>query len=615
VRGRLISKLGLITAALVACGRGGDTENTTTEAANFIDRWTLAAQPRWAAWRAAEWEAHTHIRENDSTFAEKAAEARAAWEAEIGRPEWATQARDVLTTALDLHVKAAADPTLRGPTDADLAAIEQIRLLARAYAESGRDARQRRDQALGVHLRTHDRSLPKLDGMPIPSEEIEGRYRAAYDLNERAVLWSASLSVARELKPSYVALRDAQNQVAAKAGWDNHHAAVLAPYGMKPDEMEATLRSAEQALRPLYRQLHTWARHELAARFAQEPPEQLPVHWLDDPLGGTWSGTFRIQGVDPSEGLLGQGADGMIRQAESWFTSNGLPPLSAELWARSSFYPADPAGRYFKTPGASTWDLNLGSDIRVMMSATPSEPWMHASHRELAYAHAFEARDRAGLPAPLRTQAPGALLDALATWADLAASRPQRLAQLGLLPAAALPDETLRLLEEAVTWVPFIPFAAGTVATFEREVYAGKLPNDQLTARWWDLALIHQGVLPPETRTERWADPLYLGQLTDMPGRYFEKALSTMIAFQLHEKLCADLGVDPRHGDLSNAPAVGEAFRNVAAQAGVQPWRKVVKDATGQEPSAEAMVRHFEPLMAWLQEQNAGRTATLPAKL
>jgi peptidyl-dipeptidase A len=615
VRAKLISKLGLITATLVACGRGGDTENATLASTNFIDRWTLAAQPKWAAWRAAEWEAHTHIRDNDSSYAEKASEARAAWEAEVGRAEWATQAREVLAEALDLHVKAGQDPTVRGPTDADLAAIEQIRLLGRAYAESGREARQRRDQALGVHLRTHDRSLPKLDGMPVPSEEIEGRFRAAYDLNERAVTWSAALSVARELKPTYVALRDAQNQVAAKAGWDNHHAAVLAPYGMKPDEMEATLRGAEQALRPLYRQLHTWARYELAARFAQEPPEQLPVHWLDDPLGGTWSGTFRIQGVDPTDGLLTQGADGMLRHAESWFTSNGLPTLSAELWARSSFYPVEPTSRFFKTPGASTWDLNLGSDIRVLMSATPSEPWMHASHRELAYAHAFEERDRAGLPAPLRTQPPGALLDALATWADLAASRPQRLAQLGLVPAAGLPDETLRLLEEAVTWVPFIPFAAGTVATFEREVYASKLPSDQLTARWWDLALVHQGVLPPETRTERWADPLYLGQLTDMPGRYFEKALSTMIAFQLHEKLCADLGVDPRHGDLSNAPAVGETFRTIATQAGTQPWRKVVKDVTGQEPSAEAMVRHFEPLMAWLQEQNAGRTATLPAKL
>jgi peptidyl-dipeptidase A len=615
VRASLISKLGLFAVTLVACGRGADTENATSETANFIDRWTLAVQPKWSAWRTAEWEAHTHIRENDSSYAEKAAEARAAWEAEVGRAEWATQAREVMATSLDLHVKAAQDPTLRGPSDADLAAIEQIRLLGRAYAESGREARQRRDQALGVHLRTHDRSLPKLDGMPVPSEEIEGRYRAAYDLNERAVTWSAALSVARELKPTYVALRDAQNQVAAKAGWDNHHAAVLAPYGMKPDEMEATLRGAEQALRPLYRQLHTWARYELAARFAQEPPEQLPVHWLDDPLGGTWSGTFRIQGIDPSEGLVTQGADGMLRQAESWFTSNGLPTLSAELWARSSFYPADPAGRYFKTPGASTWDINLGSDIRVLMSATPSEPWMHASHRELAYAHAFAERDRAGLPAPLRTQAPSALIDALATWADLAASRPQRLAQLDLIPAAGLPDETLRLLEEAVTWVPFIPFAAGTVATFEREVYASKLPNDQLTARWWDLALVHQGVLPPETRTERWADPLYLGQLTDMPGRYFEKALSTMIAFQLQEKLCADLGVDPRHGDLSNAPAVGEAFRAVATQAGVQPWRKVVQDVTGQEPSADAMVRHFEPLMVWLQEQNVGRTATLPAKL
>jgi len=35
-----------------------------------------------------------------------------------------------------------------------------------------------------------------------------------------------------------------------------------------------------------------------------------------------------------------------------------------------------------------------------------------------------------------------------------------------------------------------------------------------------------------------------------------------------------------------------------------EDWRKVLKDATGQEISAKAMVDYFEPLTNYLKEQN-----------
>ena len=42
-----------------------------------------------------------------------------------------------------------------------------------------------------------------------------------------------------------------------------------------------------------------------------------------------------------------------------------------------------------------------------------------------------------------------------------------------------------------------------------------------------------------------------------------------------------------------------------------EDWRKVLKDATGQEISAKAMVNYFEPLTNYLEEQNKGRKYTL----
>jgi len=40
---------------------------------------------------------------------------------------------------------------------------------------------------------------------------------------------------------------------------------------------------------------------------------------------------------------------------------------------------------------------------------------------------------------------------------------------------------------------------------------------------------------------------------------------------------------------------------------GTEDWRKVLRDATGEDLSTRAMVAYFQPLAAWLQEQNKGR--------
>jgi hypothetical protein len=36
-------------------------------------------------------------------------------------------------------------------------------------------------------------------------------------------------------------------------------------------------------------------------------------------------------------------------------------------------------------------------------------------------------------------------------------------------------------------------------------------------------------------------------------------------------------------------------------------WRKVLKEATGEDISTRAMMDYFKPLMSWLEEQNKGR--------
>jgi peptidyl-dipeptidase A len=596
--------------SLTACGRADDGGSLHERTLRLLAAWDEAVVPRYSAWQQAEWEAHTHVREGDESFADQAAEARLAWEREVGRSDWGASARELLG-----NVAMQREGTVRGEAlePALTAAVETIRQFARQNAEVAGEARRRRDVAVGVHLRTRDRALPRMDGQVIDLDQLTDQYRSAVAAGERATLWGAVLSDARDLKPTFMRMRDALNAHAAKAGWENHHAAAIAEFGLRPTEVDAWLNDVEVALRPLYRELHTYVRYELATKYTpgEAAPEYLPAHWIDDPLGMDWTGIVGGLPPDPSGGLETRRADGMLQDANRLFLETGWSDVPEAFWTRSSLYPTPLDARFDKTPGASTWDLDLQGDVRLLMSTFPSEAWMHAAYREAGYAHAFLERHRAGVPAALRVGTPDPLLGAVSQWADLLGTRTARLRRLGIVDGTAVaPTIPHPDLSEALSVIPFL-MGGVSAAAFERDVYASGLSADQLTSRWWEIVREHQAIVPPETRTERWADPLHLPALTDMPGRYGEFVFGVVVAWQMHLLTSEKLGVDPRDVDAGKNPGYGDTMRQLAARAGAGSVRDVVVEVAGEPPSAERLATHFEPLRAWLAEQNHGRVSPI----
>jgi len=73
----------------------------------------------------------------------------------------------------------------------------------------------------------------------------------------------------------------------------------------------------------------------------------------------------------------------------------------------------------------------------------------------------------------------------------------------GLIPASAQSNDTLKLLQEALNYAVFIPFASGLMAGFEHDLYAKNLPADQFNVRWWHLAKQYQGIVAPTDRGQR----------------------------------------------------------------------------------------------------------------
>ena len=149
---------------------------------------------------------------------------------------------------------------------------------------------------------------------------------------------------------------------------------------------------------------------------------------------------------------------------------------------------------------------------------------------------------------------------------------------------------------------------------FEKMLYADTLPPDRFNAVWWDLVRRYQGVEPPAPRGEQFADALSKTHISDDAAQYYDYALSHALLFQLHDHIARTiLRQDPHDTDYFGSVATGSFLRNLMAPGSSRPWRDVLRETTGRSLDAQAMVAYFQPLYEWLQQQNQGRTVTLPA--
>ncbi len=74
-----------------------------------------------------------------------------------------------------------------------------------------------------------------------------------------------------------------------RSGYDDYFGYQVSEYGMTADEMMTLMHQITRETYPLYRELHTWARYELAKRYgANTVPDQLPAHWLPNRWAQDW---------------------------------------------------------------------------------------------------------------------------------------------------------------------------------------------------------------------------------------------------------------------------------------------------------------------------------------
>ena len=540
----------------------------------------------------ALWVAATDVTPAHDAASETAGKAYAAFN---GNPALINEARELLTHRAELN-----DLTVRELERALLNAAEgpmtnPALVAARVAAET--------QQASIMN------SFPfKLRGKPITANEIDDLLQSSADLAERRAVWEASKESGPALKPGLVKLRDLRNGVARELGHADYFALQMAAYGMTTAEMVKMNDDFMRELRPLYLQLHTWAKYELAKKHGQPVPKRIPAHWINNRWGQEWTGLVNAADLDPY--FKGRTPEWVAQTAERFWTGLGFAPLPASFWKDSDLYPVPAGSLRKKNTHASCWHIDLADDIRSLESIEPNAQWFFTAHHEFGHGHYFMAYTRPEVPPLLRNSANPGYHEGIAELGELAAAQVPYLQQQGVLPPDFKADEIAFLLNDALSSsIPFMFWASGTMAHWEADVYAGDLPADQWNARWWQYVRDYQGIEPPAgARGEEWCDAATKTHINDNPCYYPNYAFATVLRFQLHDYIARKiLHQPPQRCNYAGNREVGAFLRGIMAKGATEDWRKVLRDATGEELSTRAMVDYFKPLQAWLEAQNKGR--------
>ena len=86
--------------------------------------------------------------------------------------------------------------------------------------------------------------------------------KSSNNLEERRKAWESSKEVGKGLKDGLVNLRKLRNETVKALGYPDYYSYQVSEYGMNTEEMIELMRKINSELRPLFRELHTYARYE-----------------------------------------------------------------------------------------------------------------------------------------------------------------------------------------------------------------------------------------------------------------------------------------------------------------------------------------------------------------
>ena len=588
----------LLPAAIISSCQ--PTPDPKQQAQGFIDEYSNRLQELYYTSSQAEWASNTKIIEGDTinaTTTQKANEAFASFTgstANITRATELLELKDQLTSLQVKQLKSMLYMAANNPETVSEVVSQRIK------AETSQT-----EKLYGFDF--------MLDSSSVTTNDIDKILNEETNIDKRLQAWKASKEVGKDLKEGLNNLQGLRNKTVQALGYDDFFTYQASDYDMTRQEMMELMNQSVKEVWPLYRELHTYARYELAKKYgAEEVPDLLPAHWLPNRWGQDWSSMVTVEGLDLDSIIGSKSPEWIVEQGERFYVSLGFSELPQGFWDKSDLYPLPSNAGYKKNNHASAWHLNLNNDVRCLMSVTPTPEWYETSHHELGHIYYFMTYTNPDVPILMRGGANRGYHEALGSLMGLAAMQKPFLANLDLLPANSETDEMQTLLKEALNYIVFIPFSAGVMASFEHDLYAEDLPIDEYNKRWWELKEKYQGISAPGNRGEEYCDAASKTHINNDAAQYYDYAISYLLLFQFHDHIAKEiLKQDPRATNYYGNEEIGKFIHTLMYPGATADWRELLMETTGAELGGKAMLSYFEPLLSYLQEANKGRTYTL----
>lgn len=615
-----------LLTTLVACSPGAQ-KATPAEADAFVDRLDAEFRTLLLEGGKAQWLAATYIHPDSQALASAADEKALAFLAKAveeskrfdGLELSPATARKLMLLRLSTENPAPKDP-------AELAELTRLKAGMEAAYGAGKYCKDAGDPA-------SCRSLGDLSKiLAAPGEHTYEQLLEA---------WTGWHSIAKPMRSDYQRFVELMNAGATDLGYPDVGTLWRSAYDMPADDFYAETDRLWGQVKPLYDDLHCYVRSELHEKWGDKVPADgpIPAHLLGNMWAQEWGYLYDMVqpypkaagDLDVDSGLRARRAAEearliaaskdrspkalaeiavraddfiareMVKSAEAFYVSLGMPELPESFWERSQFI--KPRDRDVVCH-ASAWDMDTKGDVRIKMCITPTHEDLTTIYHELGHLY----YDLAYNPQPIQFQA-GAhagFHEAIGDTVQLAMT-PQYLAQVGLIKGTASSEQALinEQMKNALDKVAFLPWAK-LVDQWRWDVFSGKTAPADYNKAWWELREKYQGVAAPVARTEEDFDP---GAKFHVPAnvsytRYF---LARIMQYQFYRSLCEASGHQgPLHTcSFFGSKEAGDRFWAMLQQGASQPWPDTLEKLTGtREMDASAMVEYFQPLQGWLKEQN-----------
>lgn len=448
-------------------------------------------------------------------------------------------------------------------------------------------------------------------------DDLSRIMKKSRNYDELVEAWKGWHAVAPVMKDRYTRYAELGNKGSKEIGFADMGALWRSGYDMSPEAFEADIERLWGEVKPLYDDLHCYARKKLRTKYGKDKiadKAPIPAHLLGNMWAQEWGDVYDL--VEPFPGQASLDVDRklvakkydpkkMVQLGESFFTSLGLDPLPQSFWDRSLF--TRPKDREVVCH-ASAWDVSWKDDLRIKMCIEPTESDLITIHHELGHDYYFHQYFK--LPMLFQAGANDGFHEGIGDTLALSVT-PSYLKNLGLLDALPAGDKG-RInfqMKMALDKVAFLPFGL-MIDKWRWDVFSGKTPKGKYNEAWWALRKQYQGVAPPVARTEADFDP---GAKYHVPAstpyvRYF---LARIYQFQFHRALCKAAG---QTGPLDTCSIHGNKEAGAKLKAMLElgqskPWPEALAVLSGESKAdASALVEYFAPLRTWLKEQNKGET-------